>query len=447
MNSIACPKCGKNLQVPEAAFGRSAKCRYCGAGFVVCRPDNPRPAAATAVTPPPIHPPIDRGSWPHTPTLAAAATHRRSPRWPPSAATIAALAPVVVITLVAIVGIIMSLVSRLPLSTEQIVEQTEASIATVKGDAGSGTGFLVAPRLLCTNWHVIAAEPIGSLTIHFPSAAPSLAGPVKAKLVWENKEQDLAFLQVETQLAPLRLATDSPFRRGQEIVVIGSPGVSEELTLRNAISKGVLSTETKIEGQPYYQLGISINPGNSGGPVLNDRGQVVGVVALKAIWQEGLAFCVPLAELRQAVEHARAATPADMAMAESRHRLRAALVSVATVAEMYRQRMRAMVSVMELAIDSGLSVNRGLEYAQEKLGELPGRAEFESLSREMPRVGGDASVSVSLRRTLGAYWACCREFQSYVSDPRGNLVTYRRKLDELSAELDRISESLDLPSP
>lgn len=85
--------------------------------------------------------------------------------------------------------------------------------------------------------------------------------------------------------------------------MIGNPGVHNELVLQNAISKGVMSTETTIDGQPYYQLGISINPGNSGGPVLDMAGHVIGVVTLSAVQEEAIGFCIPVAAIQEAMEH------------------------------------------------------------------------------------------------------------------------------------------------
>ena len=57
--------------------------------------------------------------------------------------------------------------------------------------------------------------------------------------------------------------------------------------LENAISRGVMSTRTTLDGQPFYQLGIAINPGNSGGPVIDLAGKVIGVATKKATQLEG----------------------------------------------------------------------------------------------------------------------------------------------------------------
>jgi hypothetical protein len=89
--------------------------------------------------------------------------------------------------------------------------------------------------------------------------------------------------------------------------------------LKNAVSKGIMSTEVTVLGRPYYQLSVSINPGNSGGPVLDDGGNVLGVLTLKAAHNEGLAFCVPVGQLLASFARSRTLTSDDLALVEQTH--------------------------------------------------------------------------------------------------------------------------------
>ena len=87
---------------------------------------------------------------------------------------------------------------------------------------------------------------------------------------------------------------DYIFKKGQPIFTIGNPGLgNDQGFLKNALSKGVISTKTSVNGLEYFQLGISVNPGNSGGPVIDEQGKVVGMVTLKARMAEGVALCIP----------------------------------------------------------------------------------------------------------------------------------------------------------
>ena len=130
--------------------------------------------------------------------------------------------------------------------------------------------------------------------MHFPSAEAAKKGPYTAELVYEDPKRDLAFLAVKTDLPAIQVASSYTFRKGEDVTVIGNPGLGEDAVLENAISRGLMSTKTTLEGSSFYQLSISVNPGNSGGPVFDSHGQVIGVVTLKSSKQEALAFSIPV---------------------------------------------------------------------------------------------------------------------------------------------------------
>lgn len=186
--------------------------------------------------------------------------------------------------------------------TEEIVAEIEGSVALINGKMGSGSGFVVLPGILATNSHVINSEKIDEIEVLFPSETGAKKGPFKAQLLYEDLQRDLAFLEIPVkEHAPLQTVEDYRFRRGQRIIAIGNPGRGDGQVLENAVSEGILSTQTEVEEQPYYQLSISINTGNSGGPVLNDEGDVLGVVTLKGTKTEGVAFCIPPDALNEAI--------------------------------------------------------------------------------------------------------------------------------------------------
>lgn len=102
------------------------------------------------------------------------------------------------------------------------------------------------------------------------------------------------------------------FRKGEDITIIGNPGVGGDLVLENAVTRRILSTKAEIGGQKFYQMAASINPGNSGGRAFNARGQVIGVATLKSAKQEALAFSIPLKNLLAAIDGAILLKPADL---------------------------------------------------------------------------------------------------------------------------------------
>jgi len=333
------------------------------------------------------------------------------------------------------------------LTTEQVVAQAEPSVAFIKGRFSSGTGFIVRPGIVATNKHVIAAELIDHIKVHFPSATAAERGPFSAQLLYKDPERDLAFLSVGTSLPALKVAPQHSFRRGQQVIVIGNPGVGEELVLQNAISQGVMSTRAEIKGQEYYQLGISINSGNSGGPVLDTSGQVIGVVTLKASEQEGLGFCIPLPQLNAAVAALDKLSSQEIAAIRSQHRLRVVFTFVTVTGELYKTGMQAYTSAMEFALNKGVSVNIGLQAVR---GEVEGKLSaydqvlIGDLKQEVSRITTDPNIPEATRQRFVDLWTNYLELKSYVDEPRGNFDTYKAKYNELSDNHDRLSQSLKL---
>jgi S1-C subfamily serine protease len=153
--------------------------------------------------------------------------------------------------------------------------------------AGSGSGFVVENGWLVTNYHVVrdALETGGvalregaSLQVSFPD----LDERFDVRVVGANPDVDLALLElVEPDLAPrtlpIPLAAES-VRVGQKAIAIGNP-----FGLASTVTSGIVSAigrELPSIGRievPMIQTDAAINPGNSGGPLLNSRGELIGI--------------------------------------------------------------------------------------------------------------------------------------------------------------------------
>ncbi len=331
------------------------------------------------------------------------------------------------------------------LSTEQIVAKCESAVALIKSRISSGTGFLIAPDVVVTNKHVLSHELIDLIEVYFPSAKGPNRGPFKPTLLLEDESQDLAVLKVKTDLQPVTLARNYQFRRGQEITVIGSPGLGGGAVLPNAVSRGVMSTEITIHNQPYYQLGISINPGNSGGPAFDSDAQVIGVVTLKASEKEGLGFCIPVAEVRRLRDRLLTVTQHEIDLMQSNHRVRVVYRSIALLGQAYKSGMRLYAAAMQTAIDQQQGPDAGLSAVQDKVQSKLlsiDRALLGALRAELPQIATDANVSESARQKLADLWANYLELKSYVDNPRGSYETYQAKYNDLSDTYDRLSAGL-----
>ena len=156
----------------------------------------------------------------------------------------------------------------------------------VKGDKLSrGSGFFTAPDRVITNRHVL--EGAYKAEIH---TVNELAYTVKGVLAVDG-EGDIALLQVDIPpgvASPLTVIRTSP-QEGESIVVIGNP-----LGLEGSISNGIVSAVRDIPNfGRIIQITAPISSGSSGSPVVNMRGEVVGVATLQLADGQSLNFAVP----------------------------------------------------------------------------------------------------------------------------------------------------------
>ena len=165
---------------------------------------------------------------------------------------------------------------------------------------GTGSGFVWDDAgHIVTNYHVI--EDASRIEVIFSDESQ-----VEAEVVGVDPRNDLAVLRVDpasTRLQPLALGTADTIRVGQRAIAIGNPfGLDRTLTTGVVSALGrPLETETGDYIFNVIQTDAAINPGNSGGPLLNSRGEVIGINTAIQEGAEGIGFAVPVETLRRVV--------------------------------------------------------------------------------------------------------------------------------------------------
>jgi serine protease Do len=189
-------------------------------------------------------------------------------------------------------------------------EGPQGSAGVVIGrQQGTGSGFVIDPEgYIMTNAHVVNGAQRVQIVLPADNAdgtlKTALSGKtriVPARIVGITTELDLALLKVEgLKLPALPLAVYSQVRQGEMVFAFGSP-----IGMRNTLSHGLVSAVARQvdpdSPQIYVQTDTPINPGNSGGPLVNIRGELVGVntfIMSQSGGNEGLGFAIPSATAR-----------------------------------------------------------------------------------------------------------------------------------------------------
>ena len=165
---------------------------------------------------------------------------------------------------------------------------------------GTGSGFIWDDAgHIVTNYHVV--EDATRIEVIFSDESQ-----VEAEVVGVDPRNDLAVLRVDpaaTPLQPLALGAAEAIRVGQRAIAIGNPfGLDRTLTTGVVSALGrPLETESGDYIFNVIQTDAAINPGNSGGPLLNSRGEVIGINTAIQEGAEGIGFAVPVDTLRRVV--------------------------------------------------------------------------------------------------------------------------------------------------
>lgn len=161
---------------------------------------------------------------------------------------------------------------------------------------GAGSGFIINKEgYILTNQHVIHAADKIKVTLKDGRT-------FDAKAVGQDKTLDIAVIKIEAHDLPtINLGDSSKLRPGEWVIAIGNPyGFS------NTVTSGIISALGRdlkdLEKKDLIQTDAAINPGNSGGPLLNLKGEVVGINVAIVAQAQGICFAVPINEAKEILQ-------------------------------------------------------------------------------------------------------------------------------------------------
>lgn len=175
----------------------------------------------------------------------------------------------------------------------EMVKHANKSCVTIITDGGHGSGVVISKSgLLLTALHVV--DGVNKIQVKFSSGLK-----LDAKIVAKDFKNDVVLLDILGEgFQALPLNPQGSEDLGMNVITIGTPA---DLELGQSISKGILSGKRKIDNKVFLQTDMAVSPGNSGGPLLNDKGEIIGIVQAKAMGEgvEGIGFAIPI---RKAIE-------------------------------------------------------------------------------------------------------------------------------------------------
>lgn len=159
-------------------------------------------------------------------------------------------------------------------------------------ERGSGSGFIInSSGQILTNSHVVDGADLVTVTLKDGRT-------FKGKVLGEDPVTDVAVIQIDANKLPtLALGKSDTLQPGEAVIAIGNP-----LGLNNTVTSGIISATDRSSSDigasdkrvDYLQTDAAINPGNSGGPLLNARGEVIGMNTAIIQGAQGLGFAIPI---------------------------------------------------------------------------------------------------------------------------------------------------------
>lgn len=181
------------------------------------------------------------------------------------------------------------------LSVEQIFRTSAPAVVVIALVDGSGkpvaqgTGFIVDPAgVIVTNHHVIKPRPDSHLVIKIAKGDRY----DDVRVIYDEERRDIAVLLIKAKRLPsLKVGDSAKLAPGQQVVAIGSP-----LGLELSMNEGIISAVRLDPTNGYYfiQHQAPISPGSSGGPLLNMRGEVIGVNSFTFVGGQNLNGAIPI---------------------------------------------------------------------------------------------------------------------------------------------------------
>ena len=172
-----------------------------------------------------------------------------------------------------------------------LISRLRPSLARIITTSGSGSGFVYdRSGLVATNAHVV--DCCRNVTVILGSSR------YQGTVLGRDDRMDLAVVRLNSggNFTPAPFGSAGWVSVGDDVMALGFP-LSSDLGSELTVTRGIVSSERKIDGYDYLQTDAALNPGNSGGPLVNRDGEVIGMNTSKHSAAEGVGFALSVGEM------------------------------------------------------------------------------------------------------------------------------------------------------
>ena len=270
---------------------------------------------------------------------------------------------------------------------------------------GFGSGFFVGDNLIATNYHVIEGAARGTAKLVGQFSTYTIEGVTAT-----DQTNDLALLKVTVSgIKPLPLGNSSDVKIGETVYVAGNPR-----GLEGTFSDGIISSRRDPYTKERLQMTAPISPGSSGGPVLNSKGEVIGISFMTLVGGQNLNFAIPSRYLTELLTESTPAKP----LAEGNRSISAETYFTWGNTKYYLGDYKGAIADYDSAIRlnpdyAGAYYNRGL--AKGMLGQhFAAIADYDSAIRLKPDDANAYNNRGIVKSNLGQHFAAIADFDSAI---------------------------------
>ncbi|MGE3062286.1 MAG: trypsin-like peptidase domain-containing protein [bacterium] len=179
-------------------------------------------------------------------------------------------------------------------SVSSLIRRVRRFIVTIQTEESIGTGFIADRRgIVITNSHVVGSFKTCTVTLFDKET-------IEGKVLLSYFARDIAFIKIDTEkkIVQAKMPLTKTYAIGDSVIAYGNPFGYE-----NTVTKGIISAvDREIQDIKYIQTDVAINPGNSGGPLLDMKGNVIGINTLKIADASGIGFAIPVSDIMPLVK-------------------------------------------------------------------------------------------------------------------------------------------------